>query len=439
MRTSVIIAAAIMLLNAWAPDADAEIKLAPRYIDPVRGFSLRPPVDTTFSRVTFANRLVSWTMRKSPKAPILWRLSVYGRTDETFKAGSNLLVFGRSLVGRLAKAEGFKAASPRIIEVAGAKALNLRGLTTGKARFWQRRVWVHLGGIKFLEVRISGPDSDRQKLDEIASAVLNTLKITDPKEAQARRKAALAGAAELLESITDKKLADALDKRDQWYIYRRGDKAIGFMRQAESPVSYSGKSGFRIKTWIMMTFDAKTLKLHRNMFATADRSVETWNETAGVKSSGSDVKMTEKGAKSGSRIDCEITVGDKKIAQKPAAAPAAHYLPRGMAWLLRRMVDLSKPGSYAFATYNGRKGNFNMRTFTVIGPEQIEAGGRKVNAIRVTDQLTAESQAADMWVDSSGKLLIMKTSDGLVMETASENAVERRFPNARKIIRAMGQ
>jgi hypothetical protein len=80
-----------------------------------------------------------------------------------------------------------------------------------------------------------------------------------------------------------------------------------------------------------------------------------------------------------------------------------------------------------------------MRTFTVIGPEQIEAGGRKVNAIRVTDQLTAESQAADMWVDSSGKLLIMKTSDGLVMETASENAVERRFPNARKIIRAMGQ
>ncbi|MDP7289713.1 MAG: hypothetical protein QGH94_17155, partial [Phycisphaerae bacterium] len=140
MRTSVIIAAAIMLLNAWAPDADAEIKLAPRYIDPVRGFSLRPPVDTTFSRVTFANRLVSWTMRKSPKAPILWRLSVYGRTDETFKAGSNLLVFGRSLVGRLAKAEGFKAASPRIIEVAGAKALNLRGLTTGKARFWQRRV-----------------------------------------------------------------------------------------------------------------------------------------------------------------------------------------------------------------------------------------------------------------------------------------------------------
>jgi hypothetical protein len=132
-------------------------------------------------------------------------------------------------------------------------------------------------------------------------------------------------------------------------------------------------------------------------------------------------------------------VGPKKIKNKPASAPKDNYLPRAMAWLLRRMVNLKKPAPYAFATYNGRSGGFNLRTFTVVGPDEIEAGGRKVRAIRVTDQLTAETQAADMWVDLDGKLLIMNTADGLKMEIASDKAVERRFPQARETIKAMGQ
>ncbi|MDP6634565.1 MAG: hypothetical protein QGG42_06690 [Phycisphaerae bacterium] len=440
MKKSVILSVAAMLcLTAPAPAAETDgIKLDSRYIDPVRGFSLRPPAGTTFSRVTSANRLASWTMRKSPKAPILWRLSIYARADETFKPGGDLLKFGRALVGRLARTEGFKAPSPRVIDIAGAKAVNLRGLTTGKVKFWQRRVWVHLGGSKFLEVRMSGPNSDRQKLDEIASAVLKTLKIIDQKEAKARRKAALDRGARLLKDLSANKLKGALDTRDQWYLYRRDDKVIGFMRQKEVTDTSSGKPGCRIKSWIVMTFDAKTLKLHRNMFAAADRSVETWKETAGVKSSGQDVSMIEKGSKSGPRINCEITVGARKVTQKPAAAPTDNYLPRAMDWLLRRMVDLKEPAAYAFATYNGRKGSFNLRTFTVIGPDEIEAGGRKVSAVHVTDQLTAETQAANMWVDMGGNLLIMKTADGLVMETASEKAVERRFPKAKETIKTMG-
>jgi len=440
MRKSVIVAAAMLAPVIWTSGpAQGEVKLASPYIDPVRGFEIRPPVGTTCSRITSANRLVSWTMRKSPSAPILWRLSLYSRTVETFKPGDDLLALGRSLVARLAATDGFKAASPRLIDAAGTKAVNMRGQTTGKIRFWQRRVWIPLGGTKFLEVRISGPDSDRDRLDDIASAVLKTLKITDPKVAKARRKAALASGASLLESITDAKLKSALNKSDQWYLYRRDDKAIGFMLTRESIAAVSGKSGCRIESWVMMTFDSKTMKLHRNMFASADRSIERWRETAAVKSASQNVRMTEVGAKNGARVDCEITVGDRKVAQKPQAAPADNYLPRGMAWLLRRIADLENSGAYAFATYNGRKGTFNLRTFTVIGSDDIELGGRKTSAVRVTDQLTAEAQAVDMWVDSSGNLLVMKTSDGLVMEAASEKSVARRFPDAGKIIRAMGR
>ena len=83
MKKSVILtAAAILCLTAPAPGEDTgEVKLASPYIDPVRGFSLRPPVNTTRLRMTSANRLVVWTRRQGPNAPILWRLSLYARTE----------------------------------------------------------------------------------------------------------------------------------------------------------------------------------------------------------------------------------------------------------------------------------------------------------------------------------------------------------------------
>jgi len=441
MNKAVILSTAMLLVLTCAAQGQqtGEIKLAPPYIDPVRGFSLRPPADTTCSRVVSANRLVIWTKRDSAKAPILWRLSLYARTDDNFKPGGDLAVHGRKLSTLLAKIEGFQAPPPRVIDVGPAKAINLRGVTTGKVRFWQRRVWVHLRGSKFLEVRMSGPVAQRDKLDAIASTVLKTLKLTDPKDAKAHRQAALKRGSDILKSLTDQKLTDALAADDQWFLYSRDGKSIGFMRQQETSSTSSGKSGCRVKSWIMMNLEGKRLKLHRDMFTTADRSIETWLETAQVVSPGRTVSMKEQGAKTGEQVDCEITVDKKNISQKPVNVPKENYLPRAMAWLLRKMVDLKAPSAQAFATYNGRSGNFNLRTFTVIGPEEIEVGGRKVTAVRVRDQLTAETQAADMWVDTSGNLLIMKTADGLVMERASEKAVERRFSKAKETIKSMGR
>ncbi|MCP4377483.1 MAG: hypothetical protein GY794_15070 [bacterium] len=441
MKKSVIFAAVLVLsFTARTPGADSgPSRLAPEYIDPVRGYSLRPPAGTTRSRATSANRLVSWTMRKTSRSPILWRLSIYWRTEKTYKPGSDLLTYGRGLAKRLEKAEGFQAAGPRVIDLPAGKGINLRGSTTGKVKFWQRRVWVYLRASEFLEVRISGPVADKNKLDTIATDVLKTLKIVDPKEALAQRKKALARGAELLKALTDRKLTGALDTSDQWYLYYRDDKAIGFMCQKEATAKSRGKSGCRIKSWIVMNLGGQTVKLRRDMFTSTDRSGETWTEAMTVESPQRNISMKEKGTKSDARIDCELTSGARKVTQKPATAPQDNYLPRAMAWLLRRMVDLDTPASYAFATYSGQSGRFNMRTFTIIGPKTIEIAGRKVTAIRVTDQLTAEVQAADMWVDKDGKLLIMKTADGLVMELASQKSVARRFPEAGKTIKTMGQ
>ncbi|MDP7161937.1 MAG: hypothetical protein QF792_00400, partial [Phycisphaerae bacterium] len=96
------------------------------------------------------------------------------------------------------------------------------------------------------------------------------------------------------------------------------------------------------------------------------------------------------------------------------------------------------PASYAFATYDATGNNFNLRTFTVEGPEEIELSGRRVQAVRVTDQLSADAPPATMWIDKKGNLLIMEAAGGLVMEVATGQAVLRRFPNAEEIIKTMG-
>jgi len=440
-KTAILRTAAVLCLAVCARVRAAdEIKPGRLYIDPIRGFSLRPPADTARSRSTAANRLVTWSKRDKPGAPIIWRLSIYMRSDKAFKSGADLAVYGRDLAKRLARSETFQAAGPRIIEVAGAKAVNLRGVTTGRIRFWQRRVWIHRGGSKFLEIRISGPTDAKEKLDAIMTAVLKTVKLEDPKTVQTRRKTALTNGKELLKAFTGKKLAAIMSTKERWFLCRRGEDVAGYMLQTETAAGFGQKSGCRVKTWIVLNIGPKhVIKLRREMFTTADRMTESWTESWRQETGGTAAVASEHGTKNGARINCSATQDSKTTKNKPVDAPQVNYLPRAMAWLLHRMVDLKKPAAYAFATYNGGSGGFHLRTFTVIGPDEIEIGGRKVGAVRVTDQLRADAEATDMWLDADGNLLAMITADGLTMETAAKAAVLRRFSQAAKTIKAMGQ
>jgi len=439
-KAAILQAAAVLCLAACAGALKAgEIKLGRLYIDPIRGFSLRAPADTTRSRSAASQRLVTWVKREKPTAPILWRLSVYARSDKAFKPGGDLAAYATRLAGRLAKTEAFRVASPRIIEVARARAVNLRGVTAGRIRFWQRRVWIYLRRSQFLEIRISGPTDAQEKLDKIMTDVLKTVELIDPKTAQARRKTALTNGKELLKAFTDKKLAAVIRAKERWFLYRRGSDVIGYMLQTEAAARSGQKSGCRVKTWtVLHTGKQQVIKLRREMFTTADREAESWTESGRFETARGATVAAERGTKNGAKINCSAEQNSKVTKNRPANAPQANYLPHAMAWLIHRMVDLKKPAAYAFATYNGRTGRFNLRTFTVVGPDRIEIGGRKADAVRVTDQLRADAEAADMWLDTDGNLLAMTTADGLTMETASRSSVLRRFGKAAETIKNMG-
>ncbi len=182
--------------------------------------------------------------------------------------------------------------------------------------------------------------------------------------------------------------------------------------------------------------DVRLLK--RTLFVTADGKLERWAKQLRVGSEGKGQAVQEDGLKENELIVNKVVVEGKAETRKKRV-PEKRYLPQATGMLLPRLMDLKTPGGYAFAAYNSEANSFDMRTFTVVGPEQIVLGGRKVDVVRATDQPTAASEPAVLHLDPKGDLLRMQTEDGLVMERSTASAIRRRFPNAADILKTLGE
>ncbi|MDP7193294.1 MAG: hypothetical protein QF734_08350, partial [Arenicellales bacterium] len=306
-RMQIILIPTGFFLAAVALSGEAEkIELGRLYIDPLTGFSLRPPVNTARTRTSVSSCLVTWTRRDEKTGAILWTLSVFRRSDPDLK-DADLQACSRRLATRFRTTDRFEADSVEVAPLAGRPAVTYRGVAKGRVRFWQRRVWVLRQKQDFLEFRISGPTNMRNHLDEICSAVLATLEITDPVRAKVQRKTNLDRGGTLLAALTDKKLAALIRTGPHWFLYRRKGQAVGFMRQVELPATKSGKSGCVVKAWIWLSGPGEqVMRIRREMFTAADRSAETWVEVGWLRTDRKTTRLSERGSKTGEQIVCKV-------------------------------------------------------------------------------------------------------------------------------------
>ncbi|HVX85952.1 MAG TPA: hypothetical protein VH253_14310 [Phycisphaerae bacterium] len=91
----------------------------------------------------------------------------------------------------------------------------------------------------------------------------------------------------------------------------------------------------------------------------------------------------------------------------PPAAPAA--LPKVLEYTWPRLVDLSKPSEMSFVVYNNSTRKLALRTLSVRGHEKVIINGQPTDTIKCTDEMDPGSTI--MWVNASGKILMMRTSD----------------------------
>ena len=445
-------------LFASLAGADDEIVLGQRYVDSLHGFSLCPPVDVERIRETASSRLVRWQKRDPQRNAVLWTLSVL-RAVESGR-DIDLKPYSEALADKLRREENFRVESIDLAPVAGKAAIHLEGMTGGAARFWQRQVWVLTRlprpaattpatqpgetaargeGGEFLVIVMSGPADIKARLASILQKVLETVKIVDPQAARAEREERLKRGGELLASLMDKDLAAAVQTAPLWYLLRMKGRDVGFMRMVTIAADREGAAGYEVRNWVMLDLpktDRRLLK--REMFTTVDRSVERWREQLVVGEGPKAERVAEDGIKQREMIVCTVAQGGQ-TSSKTKAVPVGIYLPRAMGSLLGGLVDLKAPGAYGFAIYTSGANSFDLRSFTVVGPDRIEVAGRRVDAVRATDQLAEDAEASTLWLDEKGVLLRMVSADGLEMEPASQQAVTRRFADALEIVRSMGE
>ena len=438
---------AALLLSACACGAAARdtgrIELAAPYRDRVEGFVLRPPVGTERIREPSTSRLVTWAKRDRKTGAVAWTFSVI-RVIHPKRKVTDLAAYGKEIAEKLKTEDKFQVESVRLEKVGGKRAFQIRGLTGAVARRWQRQVWVQPSAHRFLVFVMTGLPGRKDRLDRICDAVLRTVKVRDPIADRLARKKALKRGEAFLRGLTEKRLAAAVAGGPQWYLMRITDKPIGFMLVQSRPAARAGVKGFEVKTWAMVRPPGDKVRLmKRALFTTAGRLLTEWKEHVQAGSGKSAVVVTERGMMTnGTKIVCDVSYGGKVITREKPVPPGI-YLPRATAMLLPRLVDLSKPATLGFATYTTKVNDFDYREFTVVGPQRVTINGRKVDAIRATDQVADDALPTTIWLDKTGRVLRMEnrgTGPGaFVMQPARKDAVLRQFPKAEMIVRSLGK
>lgn len=480
MRTVWVLSALVTWGACAGAQAAEKVALAAPYRDQMEGFVLRPPADTQRIREPSRSRLVTWIRRDKASGAIVWRFSVIrSRTNENV---TDLRAHGKKLALQLKTDDNFLVESVRTETVAGKGAIHIRGRTAGAIRRWQRQVWVQTAPKEFLVFLMTGLPDQKHRLDLICQTVLATLEIRDPEADRAARRKSLERGRALLRGLNDKKLAAAVDPEARWFLMRIGDRDVGFMLVRSRGASRAGIKGFEVKTWALVRPAGEQARLmKRVLFTTANTTaqvglaltpqvgpvreelppqagpvLEEWKESVQTGSGAKAVIFSERGtlgaAAKGLRIVCEVLQEGRipiKRTRKPTKDPATRakdvppgiYLPRATAMLLPRLVDLSKPATYGFATYTTKVNDFDYRSFTVGEAETIQIAGKNVTATRITDQVAADASPTTVWVDSAGKILRMenRTPGGaFAMQATGRAEVVRRFPDAEAIVRSLG-
>jgi hypothetical protein len=410
-----------------------------RYIDSLHGFSLCPPTETQREKRFSTSLMVSWSLVDPNASAILWTLTVKRAAAPDLDEKTDLAVYGGKLAKMLQDDENFTADSVGTIKAAGATAIDLRGMTTGVIRLWQRQVWVPAPSGRFVIVGISGPEDMKATLDRICQNSLDTLQVSDPEATLHAKKANVDRGQELLAGITQDALLRILSKDPQYYLLQLKGRYVGFMVQYEEAARDGSVRGVQVTTYVMMQLPKDELRLMKSvMFTTADRSFERWKQQLQVGSGAASSVQAEDLLKQGDQIVCDVDTGGR-IDTKKKPVPKDMYLPRAMGVLLPRLVDARTPTGYSFAAYTSEANDFDMRTFEVKGPGKLTVNGAEMDVTLATDQPAADAEAVDLWLGPGGLLLRLKTAEGLMMDLSSREAVFEHFPKAQAILEAMSK
>jgi hypothetical protein len=403
----IVLALACPLPLAFAePPAASQslgLELGSPYVDLFHGFGLTPPAGAERSNDPIPEQLVSWRLRDAKTNVILWTLGVGKIVNK--EAPDDLDAYAKSLAATLKEKENFQIASTEVHEIAGHQAVDIKGTTEGKVRWWQRQVQIASGKGNFVLLRMTGPADAAGSMDATMSAVLATVKIIDPKEALVQREKNLQAGAEFLKTVTPEKLKAAIQTEPLYVLASTNGKAkIG--RIAWQSLGTREKvqgAEIRMKMLPPTGGDPEQPPTTLTWFCSADRTSESWEEKDGSRAG-----RQEKGAQTDWKITIETSSKIETAKTVTKVIPKeirGCYMPGAFGMMLAQLLDLKKPATYGFAVYAAEAKAFDVYTVTVVGAVKIEIGGKEVQGYQVDIQPAEDASRFQMFVDQKGRFL----------------------------------
>lgn len=406
-----------------------KVKLAPRYTDSIHGFSICPPAGTVRIRRSSSHRLVGWVLRDQTTGAIRWSLNVMQIIHEPSKLPLSRLA--KQTAQALKTTNSFYVQNTRITIVAGKAAMDFEGLWKGAFQLWRRQCWILVNPKIYLIIEISGPVTDKDKMNTTLDAVLNTLDVFDPSKAIARCKENLARGAKILEKLSDDKLQSVLrNKPLYWKVLLKG-KIIGMLTLTERFTTRDKAKGVLVvRKGVLMIPKQPRRLTYEEFFSSTDCSFERWKQITLEGHGKSATRTTIKGIKQDNLIAVNYKLPSRPDRLRKRQVPAtirSSYLPQALGIIIIRLISRSNPAAYGFAMYDAMSNDFTPRTIEVIGKETITVSGENLHTIHLTDQMGPNEPLLNLWVDQSGLPIRMEAAGGIIIERSDRRFISSRF------------
>jgi hypothetical protein len=102
-------------------------------------------------------------------------------------------------------------------------------------------------------------------------------------------------------------------------------------------------------------------------------------------------------------------------------------LPKILEYSWPRVVDLTTPSEMTFAAFNSNSRKMTLRTLAVHGPARVVVNGKLTDCIKCTDEM--DNAGTTLWVDTTGRILKMLTSDQSLMEPTTVGTMQELWGN----------
>ncbi len=410
------------------------------HTDSLLGYALRRPAGAEMRRETSPNELVRFNLRDSRTGAVRVCMRIMQATEKK-QDTDKLAVYAKRLADQLKTQQGYalEPGYPRLTMAGGKPAIEFLGpMGVGSAKLLCRDVWVLTEPKRFLVIRTAGPLGARADVIRHSRASIQTLRFFDPTAARKKRQAELARGAAVLESLTPARIRQAVAKRDYWLVIIAKGKMLGFIHYTEKTASREHTQGVLVTSEMVIKAKSGPRSITRqDMYASFDRKIERWETTTAVP--GGKQLDYELGLKQNELLALQHIRRGLVPKDSSLKAPTKIYLPLAMSPMLPRLLDRTKPGTYAFAQYDSRRRTFALRTVEVVGPRKITIGNRSFDTVLMRQQMSPDDPKADVYLAANGLPLKVVPAEGATLQQTTAEAVRRGFPEEWQLLWPSGR